>query len=225
MRWSMLPVSVVTHVAAVVALLIAPIFADVRLPTPWPLSGVKDYIAASAAPPPPPVHQSAPQRVQHRAVPLTAPDAIRPEPEIVTTSPGVEFGLTSSGPVADAGVGSGFGVAVPAPPPPPPPAVQRPTTVRPGGQIREPKPVVRVPPVYPEIARSARIEGMVIVEATIDEKGVVVDARVLRSVPLLDGAALDALKQWRYTPTLLNGVPVRVLMTITFNFRLGDRLP
>ena len=76
---------------------------------------------------------------------------------------------------------------------------------------------------YPEIARAAKIEGVVILEATIDERGVVTDARVLRSVPLLDAAALTALKQWRYTPTLLNGVPVRVLMTVTFRFSLGDR--
>ena len=79
------------------------------------------------------------------------------------------------------------------------------------------------PPVYPEVARAAKIEGIVILEATIDERGVVTDARVLRSVPLLDAAALTALKQWRYTPTLLNGVPVRVLMTVTFRFSLGDR--
>ena len=50
----------------------------------------------------------------------------------------------------------------------------------------------------------------------------VTDARVLRSKPFLDDAALAALRQWRYTPTLLNGLPVRVLMTITFNFKLTD---
>jgi protein TonB len=65
----------------------------------------------------------------------------------------------------------------------------------------------------------------VIVEATIDERGHVIDARVLRSVALLDGAALAAVRQWRYTSTLLNGVPVRVLMTVTFNFTLDDRTP
>ena len=59
-------------------------------------------------------------------------------------------------------------------------------------------------------------------EATIDERGFVTGARVLRSVPLLDAAALAALKQWRYTPTLLNGIPVRVLMTVTFRFSLAD---
>jgi protein TonB len=97
--------------------------------------------------------------------------------------------------------------------------------VRPGGAIREPRKIVDVPAVYPEVARLAKVEGLVIIEATIDERGVVTGARVLRSQPLLDVAALAALKQWRYTPTLLNGVPVRVLMTITFNFKLGDRVP
>jgi periplasmic protein TonB len=89
--------------------------------------------------------------------------------------------------------------------------------------IREPRKVVDVAAVYPEIARAARVEGLVILEATIDERGLVTDARVLRSVPLLDAAALAALKQWRYTPTLLNGTPVRVLMTVTFRFSLGNR--
>ena len=100
---------------------------------------------------------------------------------------------------------------------------QAPRAYRPGGDIREPRKVRDVPAVYPEVARAAKIQGIVILEATIDERGVVTDARVLRSVPILDAAALTALRQWRYTPTLLNGVPVRVLMTVTFRFSLGDR--
>jgi protein TonB len=107
--------------------------------------------------------------------------------------------------------------------PTPPPAPAAPAAYRPGGVIREPRKLVDIAPIYPDIARAARVEGLVILEATIDERGVVTDARVLRSVPLLDAAALTALKQWRYTPTLLNGTPVRVLMTVTFRFSLGDR--
>ena len=61
---------------------------------------------------------------------------------------------------------------------------------------------------------------MVIIEATIGKDGSVKDAKVLRPVPLLDQAALDAVKQWKYTPTLLNGVPVEVVMTVTVNFTL-----
>ena len=77
-----------------------------------------------------------------------------------------------------------------------------------------------VQPVYPPIAQSARVQGVVIIEATIGADGRVKDAKVLRSIPLLDQAALDAVKQWQFTPTLLNGVPVPVIMTVTVNFTL-----
>ena len=74
---------------------------------------------------------------------------------------------------------------------------------------------------YPPIAQSARIQGIVIIEATIGADGQIVNARILRSVPLLDQAALDAVRQWQYTPTLLNGVPVPVIMTVTVAFTLS----
>ena len=64
------------------------------------------------------------------------------------------------------------------------------------------------------------MQGTVILEAVINERGAIERVRVLRSVPLLDAAAITAVQNWRYTPTLLNGVPVSVLMTITINFRL-----
>jgi protein TonB len=65
------------------------------------------------------------------------------------------------------------------------------------------------------------VSGIVIIEATIGKDGSVRDARVLRSVPLLDQAALDAVRQWRFTPTLLNNEPVEVIMTVTVNFTLN----
>jgi len=64
------------------------------------------------------------------------------------------------------------------------------------------------------------VQGVVIIEAVIDPQGKVVDARVLRSIPLLDQAALEAVHQWEFTPTLLNGVPQSVIMTLTVNFVL-----
>jgi len=70
--------------------------------------------------------------------------------------------------------------------------------------------------------QSARVQGIVIVEATIGVDGRVQDARVLRSIPLLDAAAVEAVKQWEYTPTLLNGVPVPVIMTVTVNLPCGE---
>jgi len=92
--------------------------------------------------------------------------------------------------------------------------------VRVGGKIRPPTKVKDVQPVYPAAAKSARVSGVVIVEATIGADGKVIDAKVLRSVPMLDQAALDAVKQWEFTPTLLNGKPVPVVMTVTINFKL-----
>jgi TonB family protein len=90
--------------------------------------------------------------------------------------------------------------------------------IRIGGQIKPPTKIKDVKPVYPAIARSARVAGVVTVEATIGPDGKVIDATVVKSIPLLDQAALDAVQQWEYTPTLLNGVPVPVVVTVTINF-------
>jgi protein TonB len=79
-----------------------------------------------------------------------------------------------------------------------------------------------VRPVYPAIARSAKVQGVVILEVVIGPDGHVRDARVIRSIPLLDQAALDAVKQWEYTSTLLNGVAVPVVMAVTVNFSLAQ---
>jgi len=74
--------------------------------------------------------------------------------------------------------------------------------------------------VYPALARAVRVQGLVIIEATIDEKGNVESARVLKGEPLLNQAVLDAVRLWRFTPALLGGVPVPVVMTVTVDFRL-----
>jgi protein TonB len=106
----------------------------------------------------------------------------------------------------------------------PPPTPSGP--VRVGGKIHAPSKLNNVPPVYPPMAKQARVEGTVILEATISEQGRVTNVKVLRGIPLLDNSALDAVKQWHYSPTLLNGTPVPVVMTVTVNFRLnGDGRP
>ncbi len=133
--------------------------------------------------------------------------------------------------------------ATPMPPPPPPPQNDRPDPVAPrskprastprsvedpkgriyrvGGAIKEPTKLKNVSPVYPELAKQARIKGVVILEATIGPRGDVTSVTILRGVhPLLDEAAVDAVKQWVYSPTLLNGVPVPLIMTVTVNFKL-----
>ena len=87
-----------------------------------------------------------------------------------------------------------------------------------GGSIRAPRRVHNVFPQYPAVAKATGVQGVVIIEARVDERGNVGDTRVLRSIPLLDEAALDAVKQWKYEPTLIKGAAVPVRMTVTVNF-------
>ena len=112
------------------------------------------------------------------------------------------------------GIVGGLSSVLP-PPPPPPPA-----PVRVGGNIKAPERIKNVDPVYPSIALSARVTGIVILEAVIGLDGKVSEVTILRGAALLDDAAINAVRQWEYTPTLLNGVPIRVVMTVTVNFTL-----
>jgi protein TonB len=114
--------------------------------------------------------------------------------------------------------GGGMGGIGDAPAPPAPPAPTAP--VRVGGKISEPRKTRNVAPNYPEMAKRARVQGTVILEATISPQGRVSEVKVLRGVPMLDEAAMGAVRQWTYSPTMLNGVPVPVIMTVTVNFRL-----
>jgi len=97
--------------------------------------------------------------------------------------------------------------------------------VRVGGQVKAPTQIKKVQPVYPAEAQAAKVQGIVIMEATIGVDGRVTDAKVLRSVPLLDQAAVDAVRQWEYTPTLLNGTAVPIIMTVTVTFNLAPAAP
>jgi TonB family protein len=89
------------------------------------------------------------------------------------------------------------------------------------GGIKPPKLVTRVNPVYPEIARQAQVEGTVILEATTDEKGNVESVKILRSIPVLDQAAVDAVRQWKYEPMIIDGKPRKVVFTVTVLFKLN----
>ena len=114
-------------------------------------------------------------------------------------------------------------VAPPPPPPPPPPPAPSVTAlvpIRVGGNIREPRVVSLVPPVYPVLAKKARVQGTVIMEATVTAEGTVDEIHVISGNPLLIQAAIDCLKQWRYEPTYLNGEPVPVILTAKINFEL-----
>jgi TonB family protein len=90
--------------------------------------------------------------------------------------------------------------------------------IRVGGSIKEPRKIRHVPPIYPAAAAAAGIDGVVVVEAVIAKDGSVKELNLLRSVPALDEAVVGAVQQWLFTPTLLNGVPVEVMMTVTVHF-------
>jgi protein TonB len=220
-RRYLLPLSIAVHGAAAAAVLIIPLAAEVQLPEPARLtSRYVNAMPVVVPPAPPPPGRPAIPRTTNRGAPLQAPETIEPE-KAIPVEPGYD-----AGPPAMGAIGSPDGVDVGdlisttrmsvAPPPPPP--VREPLPV--GGRIREPKKIVDVAPIYPPFAVVAKKEGVVIVQAVIDERGNVVRVKVLRSEPLLDDAAVSAVQRWRYTPTLLNNVPVPVLMTITVRFSL-----
>jgi len=97
--------------------------------------------------------------------------------------------------------------------------------VRVGGPVAPPTKTKDVKPVYPAAAQGSGVQGVVILETVIGTDGKVSDAKVLRSIPMLDQAAIDAVKQWEFTPTLLNGAPVPVIMTVTVNFTMQGAPP
>ena len=94
--------------------------------------------------------------------------------------------------------------------------------LRVGGDVKPPKKTKNVPPLYPVEGKLFGAQGIVILETTIGEDGAVRDVRVLRSVPLLDWAAVATVLQWRYEPTVLNGQPTPVIMSVTVNYTLGE---
>lgn len=215
-----LPISIAAHFAVVIVLLIVPLTANVALPPPE--HGLPEFVRIAPPPAPPSfapaARRAAPSSVLNPDVtPTVAPTAIRPESE----RPGPDLAV----PIGPAeGVPSGFGESermsppvAPLPADPP----QGPATVRIAQLPEPPRKVVDVRPVYPDLARTARVEGTVILEAVLDTSGRVTQLRVVRSVPLLDQAALDAVRQWRYSPSLYGGRPVSVLMTVTILFKLN----
>jgi protein TonB len=208
-----LALSIVVHVAAVAALIVVPLVATDVLPEPWRAVEYITVVPPPLEPPPPPVpRQTAlppPAQLSSDAAPVEVPDGIEPEPP--DALPPVPF---------DAGTIDGVPLIgdLAAADPLPPPVAREPLRV--GGSISRPERIRYVAPVYPPIARAAHVEGIVVVEAVLGADGRVREARVLRSAPLLDAAAIAAVEQWQFTPTLLNGQAVPVVMTVTVVFSL-----
>lgn len=212
-KWYTVPVSLLSHAAIVLAIVVLPLLAPAWMPNPFQGRIVAAYI--DLVPPTPPLPPNKPRQIDVNDVPpdrgisVVAPSGFNPE------RPVPESGWESS-----IGTGTVVGTFDSTVPPPPVAVVAPPAPVRVGGAVRTPQKIHDVSPVYPPIAQTARVQGIVIIEATIGEDGQVTNARILRSVPLLDQAAVDAVRQWQFTPTLLNGVAVPVIMTVTVNFTL-----
>ena len=221
-----LPVSIALHALVLLVVVVVPLITSEELPEPT--SAVKAFFVEPAAPPPPPPPPPPPApkaQVQPRVAPTPVPQenpkftAPVEVPEEIKPEEGIDLGVEGGVPGGvEGGVPGGVVGGVVGGLPDAPPPTQ---AVRVGGQIKEPKKLKDVKPTYPDIAKQARVQGVVILECTISPQGKVTDVKVLRGIPLLDAAAIEAVKQWVYTPTLLNGVPVPVIMTVTVNFRLS----
>ena len=216
------PLSIVAHAVILAALIIIPIMATGTLPVP--ASSSPHFVTVKPMPTRLPPASPTTTRTRPAAqdvalvnpdrAPLVPPQSIEPERSV---EPGRQLvGVIENG----AGFPGGLIVGAALAPLPASPAAGPPVPVRPGGNIKPPTKTKDVAPTYPRIAQAARVEGFVIVEATIGPDGKVREAVVLRSIPLLDAAALDAVRQWEYSPTLLNGAPVPVVMTVTVLFKL-----
>ncbi len=215
-----LPVSVVLHAAAGLGLFLLPALSREALPESrgprW--SVVPTPVVSVPARTPAPVPTSGGLRRGRSSTPVPVadrPPAVEPATVaddkagmVIDEPTGGPGGPGTGGPDSRGPDGDGSdGVGPPGP-------------VRPGGDLSPPAKVRHVAPVYPELARRAGVVGVVVLECVIDPSGHVAEVRILRGQPLLEGAAVDAVRQWVYRPTRLNGVPVAILLTVTVQFRL-----
>jgi len=224
-----LVISILLHTALVLAVAILPLLAYDALPSQDALKAffVSPLEVAPPPPPPPPppagaraIVKAAPkiqmQQPQGFVAPIEVPNEIKPEEGLdLGVEGGVAGGVEGGVP---GGVVGGVVGGLPTEAPPPPSRV-----VRIGGQIKEPKKIRDVKPVYPDLAVQSRVSALIILEAEVDTRGYVKAVKVLRGHPLFDDAAMEAVKQWRYQPLLLNGEPTGFVLTVTINFNLQQK--
>ena len=233
-------VSTAAHVIVVGSVLAIPIlYVSADVPE---VPDVVAFVAAAPPPPPPPPPPPAPAPaskpskpkadkptplVSPRAAPVEAPREIVEEPRVdEAIEEGVLGGVEGGIPLGVVGGvvgGLATDLPMPPPPPPPPPAPVAREPLRIGGDLTTPALIERVAPEYPPLALRARVQGVVILEAVVGRQGRVEDVHVLRSIPLLDNAAITAVQQWRYSPLLLNGMPERFVLTVSVSFNLSTQ--
>jgi len=240
--WTVMVSFIGQIVLIVVAVILPLIYTDVL-----PSTTLTSMLTAPPPPPPPPPPPAAapPVKVvkviprQFDAGKLMAPKAVPKEIAIIKEDelPPPSSGVAGVvGGVAGGSVGGGIGgvlggiisavpSAAPPPPPPPPPPVKKEapiTRIKVGGNVQGAKIVKKIPPVYPQLAKSARVSGVVHLAAIIAKDGTIQELHSMGGPALLIQAAMDAVKQWVYVPTMLNGEPVQVETTIDVNFTLNQ---
>jgi len=235
--WTVLVSFALQALLLTVAILIPMIYFDAL-----PKSQLTSFLVAPPPPPPPPPPPAAAPPKVVRIIPrqfdagrLMAPKAVPKEIAMIKeeelpppSAGGVVGGVPGGVPGGAAGgvIGGIIGsVPTAAPPPPPPPKVDKPVTpqrIRVGGNVQAAKLIRQPKPVYPPLAKQARISGHVILNAIIGKDGTIQNLSVASGHPLLVPAAMEAVKQWVYQPTLLNGEPVEVVTTIDVNFTLSQ---
>jgi periplasmic protein TonB len=204
-----------------------------------PSAQLMTFLAAPPPPPPPPPPPAAAPapRIIHKATmadimkaPTVIPKSIaRPdEAPAPAAAVGVVGGIPGGVPGGQFGgvlggvIGGVMSSVTAAPPPPPPPKAATPKRIRVGGQVESARLIFQPKPEYPPLAKMARIQGTVRLEAIISKDGTIQDLKVVSGHPLLVKAALEAVQRWRYQPTLLNGEPVEVVTEVDVNFTLAE---
>jgi len=230
-----LVVSMLTQIGLLALMLIIPLLVTPALPKSF-LATMLTAPPPPAAPPPPPpaapvVHV---KPVAHliEAGKLIAPKSIPKEVNIIKEdAPPPDLGASQVtggvvGGVPGGQIGGVLGgiiggsVSTAAPPPPPPPVVT-PARITKGGDVMMATAMNKVQPVYPNLARQARVQGTVRLHTLIDKDGKVIEVTYISGPAMLVQSAIDAVKQWRFHPTMLNNTPVQVECVFELNFNLG----
>jgi periplasmic protein TonB len=224
------------QVGLLALMLIIPLLVTPALPKSF-LATMLTAPPPPAAPPPPPpaapvVHVK-PMAHLIEAGKLMAPKSIPKEVNIIkedapppdlgaaTTVTGGVVGGVPGGQIGGVLGGIIGGVSTAAPPPPPPPPVATPTRITKGGDVMMATAINKVQPVYPQLARQSRTEGTVRLHTLIDKDGKVIEVTYVSGPAMLVQSAIDAVRQWRFHPTMLNNTPVQVECVFDLNFRLG----
>ncbi|HSL84528.1 MAG TPA: TonB family protein [Thermoanaerobaculia bacterium] len=204
MRWAV-GIALVLHLIFLPIILIL----DFQSESVAPAEKPKVYVVQQVRfKPPPPKQQQEIPKPKAKKVPIPDPTPDEPEPIRLPDEIQPEVNLPETDVIFDIPEG-----------PPPSPEPEGPIQV--GGDVQAPVKVYNPQPQYTEIARKARLQGVVIVQAIIDKEGNVTNVKVLKGLGMgLDQAAVDAIKKWRFEPATLHGKPVAVYYNLTVNFRL-----